>query len=246
MIMNKSGKYIDIHTHILPEVDDGSRSMEETIIMLQIASEQQIETIIATPHYMPGEINTAVDILKQRLEQVQVEANKISPEMKILLGNEIFYSNSIVEDLKSGKALTLADSRYVLVEFSIKDSDQTIYQGLSGLIRAGYIPILAHVERYRCYYKKEYLLNDLIEAGCYIQMNSRSLVGSFLNRDAAYYRSLINQGLIHLIGSDCHDEKVRIPHMAQAVQVMRKKCDKTLVDQILFTNPLRVLNNAYI
>lgn len=244
--MDKAAKFIDIHTHILPEVDDGSRSMAETIKMLQIAQEQQIETIIATPHFIPGGKNLPVDVLKQRLEQVQAEAIKINPSMKVFLGNEIYYSESVIEDLKSGKALTLAESRYVLVEFSTKDTDQHIYRALSGLIRAGYIPILAHVERYRCFYKKEYLIHDLIEAGCYIQMNSRSLIGGFLDREAAYHRSLIEQGLIHLIGSDCHDEKVRIPYMMKAAQMIINKYDESLVSKILFTNPLNVLENKYI
>lgn len=244
--MNALGMYYDVHTHILPDVDDGSKSMEETIKMLHIAQEQQIKTIIATPHYIPGGRNTPVDVLRQRLEQVQAEAIKINPDMKIFLGNEIYYSDSVVEELKSGKVLTLADSRYVLVEFSTKETDQHIYRALSCLIRSGYIPILAHVERYRCFYKKEYLIHDLIEAGCYIQMNSNSLIGGFLDREAAYHRNLLEQGLIHLIGSDCHDEKVRIPSMIKTAQMLMKKYDEGLVNKILFTNPLKVLENKYI
>lgn len=244
--MENAAKFIDIHTHILPEVDDGSGSMEETIKMLQLAQEQQIATIIATPHYIPGGRNVPVEVLKQKLEQVQVEASKMNPDMKLFLGNEIYYSDSVIEDLKAGKILTLADSRYVLVEFSTKDTDQHIYRALSGLIRNGYIPILAHVERYRCFYKKEYLIHDLIEAGCYIQMNATSLVGGLLDREAAYHRSLMAQGLIHLLGSDCHDEKVRIPYMIKTAQMMIKKYDESLVNKILFTNPLNVLENKYI
>jgi protein-tyrosine phosphatase len=244
--MDKTGKFIDIHTHILPGVDDGSQSMEETIKMLQIAQQEQIETIIATPHYIPGGRNLPVHILMQRLEEVQAEAVKVNPNMKLFLGNEIYYSNSVIEDLKTGKALTLANSRYTLVEFSTKDTDQHIYRSLSGLIRAGYIPILAHVERYRCFYKKEYLIHDLIEAGCYIQMNSRSLVGGVLDREAAYHRRLVEQGLVHLLGSDCHDDKVRVPYMTKSVQLIAKKCDESLVNKILFTNPFKVLENTYI
>ena len=135
--MENTAKFIDIHTHILPEVDDGSGSMEETIKMLQLAQEQQIATIIATPHYIPGGRNVPVEVLRQKLEQVQAEASKVNPNMKLFLGNEIYYSDSVIEDLKAGKILTLADSRYVLVEFSTKDTDQHIYRALSDLIRNG-------------------------------------------------------------------------------------------------------------
>ena len=239
-------KYIDIHTHILPGVDDGSGSMEETNQMLQIAQEQQIETIVATPHYIPGGRNLSVNLLRERLEQVQAEAHKINPNMKLFLGNEIYYSDSIIEDLKAGKVLTMANSRYILVEFSPKDSEQHIYQAMSRLVRAGYIPILAHVERYRCFYKKEYLIQDLIEVGCYIQMNSRSLVSNLLDSEAAYHRSLIKLGLVHLIASDCHDIKVRIPYMRKTAQMMARKYDESLVDKILFSNPIKVLEDKYI
>ncbi|MDF2512410.1 MAG: Capsular polysaccharide biosynthesis protein [Herbinix sp.] len=239
-------KYIDIHTHILPGVDDGSGSMEETIMMLQAAQVQQIETIVATPHYIPGGSNLSVDALRERLEQVQAEAYKINSNMKLFLGNEIYYSDSIIEDLKAGKVLTIANSRYILVEFSPKDPEQHIYQAMSRLVRAGYIPILAHVERYRCFYKKEYLIHDLIEAGCYIQMNSRSLVGNLLDSETAYHRSLIKLGLVHLIASDCHDEKVRIPYMKKAAQIMTRKYDENLVNKILFSNPLKILGDKYI
>lgn len=244
--MSNQLKYIDLHTHILPGVDDGSGSMDETMKMLQTAQEQQIETIVATPHYIPGGSNLSVDELREKLEQVQTVARKLNPNIKLFLGNEIYYSDSVIEDLKAGKALTIANSRYILVEFSIKDTEQHIYQAMSRLVRAGYIPILAHVERYHCLYKKEYLIHDLIEAGCYIQMNSRCLVSNFLDSEAAYNRSLIGQGLVHIIASDCHDGRVRIPYMRKTAQKLARKYDVSLLNKMLIYNPLKVLEDKYI
>lgn len=244
--MRIGDKYIDVHSHILPGVDDGAGSMEETIHMLKTALEQGITTMIATPHYGVGAKNKSVDELVSIRNQVQEEAEKIHKEFRIFLGNELYYSESIVEALKAGKAMTLAGSRYVLVEFSVKEAYKRIFHGLQEFILAGYIPILAHVERYQCLKKKDFLVKDLIDAGVYMQMNSMSLVGGFLNSEAAYHRKLVSGGLIHLIGTDCHDEKVRIPQVESAIKALRKNCNDKLLHRILTEHPEKILENKYI
>ena len=239
-------RYIDIHTHILPEVDDGSRSMEETIQMLQIAIREGIGGMIATPHYACGADNKSVEQLRCIRDQVQEEALKIDKDFELFLGNELYYSDSIVEALSSKKALTLAGSRYVLVEFSVKETYKTMYKGLREFILAGYAPILAHVERYFCLQKKDHLIKELVELGTYIQMNNISLLGGFLNAEASYNRKLLNKGLVHLIGSDCHDEKMRVPQMKNTVKIVSKNTNDRLVDQIFLDNPRKILENKYI
>lgn len=238
--------YIDVHSHILPGVDDGAGSMEETFHMLQIAFNQGIKIMIATPHYAVGAKNKPVHELINIKNQVQKEAEKIDKEFKILLGNELYYSESIVEALKTGNALTLADSRYVLVEFSVKESYKRIFHGLQEFILAGYIPILAHVERYECLKGKDFLVKDLIDSGVYMQMNSMSLMGGFLNSEAAYHRKLVTRGLIHLVGTDCHDEKVRIPQIENAIKALKKYSSDGLLHRLLTTHPEKILENKYI
>lgn len=244
--MNKNNCYYDIHAHILPSVDDGSGSMEETIKMLQIASEQNIGTIIATPHYIAGSNNTPSEQLMIVRDRVQAEADKLNLELKILLGNELYYSESIIDALNSKEALTLAGSRYVLVEFSVIEAYEKVFRAMGDLIRAGYAPILAHVERYICFHKREYLIGELIKLGCYIQMNSNSVVGSIFNSKAAINRKLINLGFVHFVGSDCHDEKVRIPNMLRAVKTLQKRTDESILNEIFLENPIKILENTYI
>lgn len=244
--MKNKLNYIDIHAHILPGVDDGSSSMEETRQMLQQAIEQGIGTIIATPHYAAGAKNASVEQLQQIRELVQEEASKLDNNLKILLGNELYYSESIIDSLKAKEALTLAGSRYILVEFSVNESYRTIYKGLGELVCAGYAPILAHVERYLGLQRREDLMMELNELGCYIQMNSNSLLGGMFHTEANYHRKLFNQGLIHLIGSDCHDKKVRVPRMKVVVEALQKKSDPELMNQIFTRNPLKILENTYI
>lgn len=243
--MGEIGGYIDVHSHILPGVDDGSPNMETTLIMLRQAMEQNIETIIATPHFTAGGKNQPVEELIRIRDQVLEEARKLNKDFNLLLGNELYYSESIIEALKSGEALTLAGSRYVLVEFEVKEKYKSIYHGMSNLINAGYVPILAHIERYECLHRKIDLLEELIELGCYLQMNSNSLLGNIFS-EGNYNRKLVDQRLIHFIGSDSHDSKVRVPKMNAVADVFRKNDKLRMITVLLKENPMRILENLYL
>lgn len=244
-IMGRMGEYFDIHSHILPGVDDGSPDMETTLLMLRQAMEQNIGTMIATPHYRVGGDNLPVEELMRIRDQVQDEAMKMKKDFKLLLGNELYYSESILDVLKMGEALTLAGSRYVLVEFGFSEDYKKIYKGMGNLVNAGYIPILAHIERYKCLHRRTDLLEELIELGCYLQMNSNSLLGNLFT-DAGYNRQLVYRRLIHFIGSDCHDSKVRVPKMKAVAEVLRKKKKIRLISLILRENPSKIIENSYI
>jgi protein-tyrosine phosphatase len=243
--------YADIHSHILPGIDDGSRSMEQTVRMLHMASAENITTIIATPHYIIGADNPPVEKLVKLAEQVQQEAVKINKDFKILLGNEIycrdtFFKDAVIDALKSGKALTLAGSRYVLVEFAYSASFKSIRLCISNFIYHGYIPILAHIERYRNIYRNMSNIEELVKMGCCIQMNCRSVTGGYMRLKAPYNRKLINYGLVHLIASDCHDDVKRIPIMQKAVSYLESKCDKELLQEITIENTIKIIENKYI
>lgn len=243
---NMGNGFVDLHAHILPGVDDGSKDMPETLRMLKLAYDEGIRTIIATPHYVAGAKLVSPEQLSRVCEQVQAEAEKMDQNMKILLGNEIYYSESVLEALQTGAALTLAGSRYVLIEFSPKETFKNIFRGLGELVRAGYLPILAHIERYQCLYKNEDAVQELTNLGCYLQMNAGSLCGGILDTESAYCRKLVLQGWIHFLGSDCHDAKVRIPSMLRAMERLKKKCDEEVLQRIFYEHPFKVLENTYI
>lgn len=237
--------FYDFHTHILPGVDDGAPSMEVTKQMLALAHLEGIHTIIATPHYNSAK-GQDVKKLKELTEKVKEEAKKISSDLIIYLGNELYYSDSIVTDLKAGIALSLAGSRYVLVEFSTSETYSAMFKGLGDLVRAGYAPILAHVERYECLYKKEELILELIELGTYIQMNCASISGGIFNSKSSYNKKLINKGLIHFLSSDCHDTVYRKPLFFSVISSLKGKIQQSRLDSILVQNPKMLLENKYI
>lgn len=240
--MNKN---IDIHIHILPGVDDGSESMECTIEMLQCAYEQGVRKIIATPHF-DGRQTASVEELKELTEQVQKQAHFIAEDYQIYLGNEIYYQEGCLEALKDGDICTMAGSRYVLVEFSIEEAYKTIYNGMRNFILEGYCPIIAHMERYQCLYKKEERVEELINLGCYMQMNAGSFFGGFFNKRASYAKKLVAQHYIHFIASDSHNMTTRKNQIGECREILSKIIEEPLLNKIFYENQQRVIDNKFI
>ena len=138
----------DMHCHILPKLDDGSKSVDETIQAIEEGVRQGIRTMIATPHFYPGRYEADVQTILQKVENIQLICQEQNLPVRLYAGQECFYYSGLLEQLKEGRALTLAGSRYVLVEFSPDCIYSQLFYGLSELIRGGYLPVLAHFERY--------------------------------------------------------------------------------------------------
>ena len=164
---------IDVHTHILPGIDDGARDWDESRRMLETAYSQGIRHIVATPHYSRRGLRPEIYELSARLTE---EAKKIAPDFKTGLGQETYYHEGLVENLKQGQALTLEGTRCVLVEFDPQEAYHSLYQAVRKMTMARYIPVIAHVERYFCL-REGKNLEELVQCGCRLQMNYSSLDG---------------------------------------------------------------------
>lgn len=238
--------WIDIHSHILPAVDDGSVSMLQTKNMLKIAHEEGIHYIIATPHYGVGCLNTDVEVLKHKLELVRQEAQQIDKNFRIELGNELYYADDIIEHLRKKKALTLAGTRYVLVEFNRWDDYGYIKTGLHRLLIHGYLPILAHVERYDCLYDNFDGIDSLIHLGAYMQINISSITGRLSDRETRYCKKLLDYGMIHFVCTDSHSDHKRAPRMKEGMLRIKRRYGEQAIHQIFIENTNKVINNQFI
>lgn len=239
--------YYDIHTHILPEVDDGAGSMDQSVEMLHLAYEQGIRHIVATPHFSAEGKNAPVEELKEKLERLRQEAVRLDPFFTLELGNELLDGPGVVEALKTGRALTMAGTRYILVEFIPSDSYHKIYQSLREYIMNGYIPIVAHMERYEALYKRTDRVEELTKSGCCFQMNTDSLAGGFFQRRAAYHRRLVEDGYIHFLGSDCHSSEYRKPLMRDALRYFGGAAlEEPYLERVLEQYPKAMLSDRYI
>lgn len=199
---------IDIHAHILPGIDDGAKNWDESRKMLEEAYGQGIRHIIATPHYSRRGLTPHIYELADRLQDT---AREIAPDLETGLGQETFFHEGLVENLKAGKALTLEGSRYVLVEFPPEVSYERLYQAVRKMTMSRYIPVIAHVERYLCLRKNGHP-KALVQCGCRLQMNYDSLSGNGLwDRDVRWCRKQILEGNIHYLGTDMHGADYRRP-----------------------------------
>jgi len=239
--------YYDMHTHILPGVDDGARDMQETREMIYQAYLEGIRHIVVTPHFGLDRRNMPVRELMEKFEEVKRVALHTVPAMDFSLGNELLNSAGMVDALNEGKALTLGGTSYILVEFLPKDNYRKIYASLHSYMMNGYIPIVAHVERYDALIRRTDRMDELISLGVLFQMNTSSLIGGKRHRSASHCRMLLEDGYIHLLGSDCHGAGSRCPLMKRALQNLREELlGSGTMQAVLKENPEKILADKYI
>ena len=168
---------IDIHGQIMPGVDDGSQDSQTSLEMLRIAEKNGIEHIILTPHHKPMHHNVSPEHNRVYCERLQELAAKNGLSMHLYSGNEIYYSDETQRELENGRICTLAGSDYVLVEFHPTNPYKAIHNAMYQVQAAGFIPIVAHVERYSDIVSHASYVEDLVDMGCYIQVNASSIMG---------------------------------------------------------------------
>lgn len=235
----KEKALIDIHCHILPDVDDGSHNMEETLQMLKIAEQSGTSTIIATAHYKHG-TRQETEKLRDIFEQVKNIAKQHSLNISLYLGHEIYYTEDTLEDLEEERALTLAESRYVLIEFLPSVMYSEILNAVRKLKMAGYLPILAHIERYECLMspKGEMYLKELKSSGAYFQINGRTLERRAQKR---WCEKCLKKYNIDFIASDGHNRGERSPKINFASGWITRKFGYQMAETIFVKNPQKIL-----
>lgn len=240
--------FTDIHCHVLPLVDDGAETMEMVLDMLRIAAGEGIRKIILTPHQKADRKCVTPEGIVRRMGCLQEEAFKREIPIKLYPGNEIFYRHGLGELLEMGKIRTLADSRYILVEFLPGEDFSYIRDALSRLVSFGYWPIAAHVERYlnvvRDLRKAEELKED---TGCYFQVNSASVLGRHGMGERTVTRKLLKQGLIDFVGTDAHrNHGSRSPQLRECAEWLQKKIGREHMEKLLIVNPEAILEDKVI
>lgn len=238
--------YIDIHSHVLPGIDDGSRDFDTSIQMLKQASADGVVQIILTPHNKPARHNAEPSIIESLLAELRKRMEDEGISIKLHSGNELYYRDGLVEEIMGGKVLTLAGSNYVLMEFNPMEDYDYIRYGVYSLIAEGYHPILAHAERYSKINGKANRIVDLKEMGCYIQVNAGSVMGVFGLQNKFAARRLLKEQLVHFMATDAHDTKERGSHIRECAFFIAKKYGEGYAREILYENPMHVIRNEYI
>lgn len=223
---------IDIHSHILNSVDDGSRNLEQSLAMLKEEENQGVTEIVLTPHYRADYLPKSDDI-RLKFAELKEYAGKNGINVKLHLGQEIFVFEGIANALEDGKVLSVDGGKYVLVEFSTKhvnDIPETVYM----LVKNGFIPIVAHIGRY--FYADIETAREVKDIGGLIQINASSLCGACAYKRKAL--ALIRAGLVDFVASDVHHNRKN--YMLKAYKKVEKKFGKATADK-LFTENARAM-----
>lgn len=213
---------IDFHSHILPGIDDGSRSVEESIALLQEQAQQGITHVIATPHFYP-QYDSPETFLRRREEAealLREEMKKHTGLPKLSIGAEVYFFNGI-SDCEAILPLTIGKKRCILIEMPPVPWTESMYRDLEGLYsKQGLLPVVAHVDRYIGRFRTYGIPQRLAELPVMVQANAE-----FFLRKATSARALrmLSKGQIHLLGSDCHNLTVRSPNLGKAVALIEKR-----------------------
>lgn len=240
---------IDLHCHILPGVDDGSRNMEDTIALLKKAKNAGFDTICFTPHYAEPQYLHTKNENQEILEQVQARINEENLAIKLLLGNEIFISQNMKELFEEDKITTLGGTQYALIELPMfQELPQEVVQNMLEPIKQGGIKVvIAHPERYTYIQRNPKKISEYFDDEIIFQSNYGSIIGAY-GRDAQKtIKKLLKEKAIHYFSSDVH-------HVSRCFyddfEVIKKKMLK-VVDEEYFeilteTNPRLVIENKEI
>lgn len=239
-------QYIDIHSHILPGIDDGSRNFSMSMEMLKAAAEDGITQMIVTPHNKPGRHNAGSEKIASLIRELEEEMEKKGIPIRLYPGNELYYRSGLTEEIGEKRAVTLADSDYVLTEFNPMDDYDYIRNGIYSLMAGGYRPVLAHAERYLKISGRADRIEDLLEMGCYIQVNGGSVMGDYGLSAKLFTRKLLKNELVHFVATDAHDMGKRSPKLSECAAWIGKKYGENYRQTIFFENPMHVIRNEYI
>ncbi|MDY0131718.1 MAG: CpsB/CapC family capsule biosynthesis tyrosine phosphatase [Desulforegulaceae bacterium] len=226
---------IDIHSHILPGIDDGSKSMRSSVEMALIAYEDGIDKMIATPHMRK---DLTLEEIKEKVELFQSVLDSKEIDLKIYSGAEIPFELL----MNDPEPVTLAGSEFILVEFPYDYLPDFIEQKFLELLQSGYKIIIAHPERNLVFMKNFKLLKNLLMPDVYLQVTAMSIKGSFGRAIKKFSMKLLNKNMISFFGSDCHDPYFRIPKMSYLLELSKKEKIKARIEKILNVNPVQIVS----
>ncbi|WP_392486718.1 tyrosine-protein phosphatase [Haloimpatiens sp. FM7315] len=207
---------IDVHCHILPSVDDGSKDMETSIEMAKIAYEDGIRKIIATPHYYRGYFENKFCDVKAKVKELNEELKNREIQIEVIEGQEIFLDSHTLEMFKKGDIGPINNKKYMLLELDFAKFQKSAIETLYELKIKGITPIIAHPERYMYFWKDIREINYLIEEGCLFQINAGSITGLYGKEAQKTAKILIEKGICNFLGTDAHSVGRRKPKLKEA------------------------------
>lgn len=233
--------YADIHIHALFGVDDGARTEADMFRIVDAAYMDGARMLCLTPHFHPGYFGDNRKKTAEAFKILRQYAGENHSDLELYLGNELRYSKGCLSWLDDGACRTLGESNHVLVDFSQGEGMKTIIGGLERLLNGGYVPILAHVERYTALRGKKQILRELHGNGVLLQVDSQSVFGGFGLGTCRWARGILNEKMADIVASDAHDLRSRPPGLDRSFRYIEKKCGAEYAAAVCRGTPRRLL-----
>lgn len=248
--------FVDIHSHIIPGIDDGAKDMETALEMLRLASLDGTRHIVATPHFTPSTISdiggatldtsgimNISEIVREKTSELSEQAASLNIDINIYSGTEVLIHPDIPSLLENNSICTINGSKYVLVEFPMSEIPLYASEVLYQIQLKGLIPIIAHPERYNEVIKDCGILLDLVGRGMLVQVNAGSLTGLFGRKAQKTAMKLIKAGMTHFVASDAHGCGSRSPELGKAAWIVEKKFGREIMQELFYSNGMAVIEN---
>lgn len=237
---------IDLHSHIISGVDDGSEDIEMSLEIAKLYVENGIDKVVCTPHYIEGAISYTPEKLKIKIEELKKELFQATIPLEIYPGNEIYINPSIVGKILEVQALTINNSRYTLIELPMNDMPIYVKDVIYELRLKGIRPIIAHPERNSRVVNDPNILYELINMGALVQLNLPSLGGMYGDRVRDTGMKLLQHNMVHFVGTDTHTNRRRSPKVGKFLDILSTIVTDKDFEALTIGNPQSVLDNKEI
>ncbi len=236
---------IDIHSHILFGVDDGAVTIEDSIKLINDEAAKGVTHIILTPHFKNNISEINRDIVLENFNHLKDRVLSEGLKVQLYLGNEIFFDSNYCEVLENGNFFTLANSKYILIEFNLSYIPDNIPEMCYEAKIRGYHPIIAHIERYNIIYNNTELLKDILNEGAHLQVNASTVVNRESKESHKFANYLLKHELVSFVASDVHNFGLRAFYLDESYKQVKKSYGSAYADKIFYLNQQKILLNKY-
>lgn len=233
----------DLHSHVLYGIDDGSKSIEESIALLKKLEESGTTDLMLTPHYIENsKYNSNNQEKEALLKKLKAKAKKEKININLYLGNEVYITSNFLKLLKKEEIKTLNGSKYLLLEFPMSQIYNNTLEIINELVRKGYVPVLAHPERYKDFQKHPEMVDEYLRSGVLLQGNLTSLFGKYGKEAEKTLKYFLKRKWITFLGSDVHHE-VKFDEKKLNRKLLKATRDKNYIEDLLRNNFDKVIKN---
>ncbi len=236
---------IDLHTHILSDTDDGATSFAESVALLYEAKKAGFTGIVCTPHYMQGFYEKDVNYINEKIKDLEIDSKRVG--VHLYQANEIYASNDICEFIDIEKVARINNSKYLLMEFPLTEAPMmNSMEIIENIVKNGYVPIVAHPERYPYVQKSINFAKELLKRGALLQVNYASIDGYYGVQAKKAIIKLLKKKMVQFLGSDTHRKRTIYPNMEKYINELSKYLSENEFDELSYKNPIKVIHDEKI